>query len=247
MSFDRLAPHYRWMEALLAGSVLQRCRTRWLAEVPPPRRALLAGEGPGRMLDACARVWPGCEFTVLDSSRGMIEQARRRWRQGSDGPAVNFIAADGREWSGPRGTFDVVVTNFFLDCFAPEDLRRVVHNLAAVAAPGAIWLVSDFTVPTAGWRRWRARSVLALAYGFFHVATDISARRVTPPDDHLRAMGFVLRRRDEFNFGLIHADLWQRLDSLPTHERATGESRQRNSHRNPRVAMAEERLSAESV
>ena len=27
MSFDRLAPHYTWMEAVLAGPRLQRCRT----------------------------------------------------------------------------------------------------------------------------------------------------------------------------------------------------------------------------
>ncbi len=247
MSFDRLAPHYRWMETLLAGSILQRCRTRWLADAPSPRRALLAGEGPGRMLDACAQVWPGCEFTVLDVSRGMLNQARRRWRQGSDGPVVNFIAADAREWAGPRGKFDVVVTNFFLDCFAPDDLKRVIENLSAVAAPGATWLVSDFKVPPAGWRHWRARFVLALAYGFFRIATDISARRITPPDEYLRAAGFVLRRRTGFNFGLLHADLWQRLDFSPTHERSAGGTHQRNSHRNLKVAMADERFSTESV
>ena len=76
MSFNRLAPHYRWMEAVLAGGVLQQCRTRWLAEVRTPRRALLAGEGPGRMLEACVQAWPECEFTALDSSNGMIERAR---------------------------------------------------------------------------------------------------------------------------------------------------------------------------
>lgn len=247
MSFDRLAPHYRWLEALLAGSVLQRCRTRWLAEVPPPRHALLAGEGPGRMLDACAQVWPDCEFTVLDSSVEMIKHARRRSTHVSKGVAVNFIAADAREWSGPRGKFDVVVTNFFLDCFVADDLERVVANLNAVATPDATWLVSDFQLPPAGWRRWRAKFVLSLAYGFFRVATDISARRITPPDDVLRAAGFVLRRRESFNFGLLHADLWRRPDSFAPHERAAGGTQQQNSHRNPMVAMAGDRFSAESV
>lgn len=37
MSFDRIAPHYRWLEAILAGNVLQRARTAWLAATPPPR------------------------------------------------------------------------------------------------------------------------------------------------------------------------------------------------------------------
>lgn len=210
MSFDRLAPHYRWMETLLAGRVLQRCRTHWLGEVPSPRHALLAGEGPGRMLDACAAAWPDCEFTVLDSSYGMLDQARQRSARVSKSVPVNFIAADAREWSGPLGRFDVVVTNFFLDCFAPGDLNRVVGNLSAVAAPNATWLVSDFRLPAPGWRRWRAKFVLSLAYGFFRVATDISARRITPPDEVLRAAGFVLQRRESFNFGLLYADSWQR-------------------------------------
>src|SRR5439155_22241467 len=34
MSFDTLAPHYRWMEFILAGKKLQRCRTAFLDEIP---------------------------------------------------------------------------------------------------------------------------------------------------------------------------------------------------------------------
>jgi hypothetical protein len=42
--FDRLAPHYGWMESLLAGRKLQRCRAAFLHAIPPPRRALVAPE-----------------------------------------------------------------------------------------------------------------------------------------------------------------------------------------------------------
>ena len=50
MSFDRLAPHYRWMERILAGEKLQRCRTAHLDSVNTAERVLLAGEGNGRFL-----------------------------------------------------------------------------------------------------------------------------------------------------------------------------------------------------
>ena len=33
MKFDRLAPHYDWMETWLAGERLQRTRTAWLDEL----------------------------------------------------------------------------------------------------------------------------------------------------------------------------------------------------------------------
>lgn len=210
MSFDRLAPHYRWMEAVLAGNVLQRCRTRWLSEVRTARRALLVGEGHGRMLEVCAEALPNCGFTVLDSSAGMMEQAKQRWRRRGRGHAATFVTCDLRDWPVEEAAFDLVVTNFFLDCFAPNELKTVIVKLGSAAAPSASWLLSDFTIPEAGWRRLRAWMVLALAYGFFRVATGISARRVTPPDEHLGATGFSLCRREEFNHGLLRADLWRR-------------------------------------
>ena len=55
MSFDLLAPHYRWMEWVLAGEKLQRCRTAWLEVLPAPARVLILGEGNGRFLEALMR------------------------------------------------------------------------------------------------------------------------------------------------------------------------------------------------
>lgn len=212
MSFDRLARHYRWMEAVLAGGLLQRCRVRWFSEVRDASRVLLAGEGNGRMLEACASAFPSCSFTVLDQSARMLAQGRRRWERLGGKQAILFQQADLRDWRIDQPDFDLVVTNFFLDCFSPEELTRVIANLSAAASPEARWLVADFTVPPGGWRRARARVVLALAYRFFRLATGISARRITSPDEALREAGFVLRRREHFNHDLLHADLWIRGD-----------------------------------
>jgi len=238
MSFDLLAPHYRWMEALLAGELLQHCRTRWMSEIAPPRRALLVGEGPGRMLEACVKTWPGCAFTVIDSSSRMIEQARKRWRQQNDKAAVEFIEADLRTWPAPTGAYDLVVTNFFLDCFAPVELEWVINKLGAASAPSSAWLVSDFQVPRDGWRRIRAQIVLALAYGFFRMATDITAHRISSPDDGLQSAGFALQRREYFNFGLLHADLWRRVAPIKNRDSAASIRQARHSHRDANATMA---------
>ncbi len=50
--FDWLAPHYRWMEWLLAGTKLQRCRAAFLPAIPAPRRALVIGQGHGPFVTA---------------------------------------------------------------------------------------------------------------------------------------------------------------------------------------------------
>jgi len=210
MSFDLLAPHYRWMEAVLAGGLLQRCRVRWLPKVRGARRALLVGEGNGRMLAACAPVLPECQFTVLDESEGMLAQGRRCWQRIGGKQAIVFQRADLRDWRHDEAGFDLVVTNFFLDCFSPEELARVITNISSAASRQALWLVADFSVPPVGWRRIRAQAVLALAYGFFRLATGISASCINAPDETLRVEGFCLRQREWFNQGLLHADLWAR-------------------------------------
>jgi ubiquinone/menaquinone biosynthesis C-methylase UbiE len=210
MSFDRLAPHYRWMEAMLAGGLLQRCRTRWLGEVRESRRALLVGEGNGRMLEACAAALPECRFTVLDQSEGMLAQAQWRWRKVKGKQNVAFECADLRDWRTDAANFDLVITNFFLDCFTAEELSRVMANINAATAAQARWLMADFCEPQSGWRRVRAQAVLALAYGFFRATTGISAGRISSPEAGLRAAGFEICRRELFNCGLLHADLWAR-------------------------------------
>src|SRR5687768_4095337 len=78
MSFDRLAPHYRWLEWILAGPKLQRCRTAFLPVITPPRHALLIGEGNGRFLVELLRAHPCVRVLCVDASARMLECARAR-------------------------------------------------------------------------------------------------------------------------------------------------------------------------
>jgi ubiquinone/menaquinone biosynthesis C-methylase UbiE len=210
MSFDLLAPHYRWMEAVLAGGLLQRCRVRWLSEVRDARHALLLGEGNGRMLEVCAAALPDCEFSLVDQSEGMLVQARRRWKHLGGTQKITFHHADLRQWRDENAEYDLVVTNFFLDCFSPDELDTVITNISVTASSKARWLVADFSIPNSGWRRARAHAVLGMAYWFFRLTANISATHFTPPDEAIHASGFTLQKRERFNKGLLHADLWVR-------------------------------------
>lgn len=212
MSFDTLAPYYRSMEFVMAGGVLQRCRTSYLTETINSRRALLLGEGPGRFLVELLRANPRVQVTCVERSPRMIEEARRRLGE-SELDRVKFVPADALTWQPPHNTFDLVVTNFFLDCFRPEEIESLVTKIGVSATKDARWLLADFCEPETGWRKWRAKAVLALMYAFFRLATGLSASRLTPPDGFLRTGGFQLSARRLANFGLAHADLWQRSAS----------------------------------
>ena len=207
MNFDLLAPHYDWLEGLTAGGRLQQARTVWLDELDGRRRILSAGEGHGRFVEACATQFPDAEIACIEASSRMLEQAKRRlWDAGAN---VHWHCDDVCDWK-PEGKYDAVVTCFFLDCFPPETLAEVVAKLAACATEDALWLVVDFAIPPQGLARWRARAVHALMYAFFRRVVALPARRLTPPDDLLRAHGFALAGRREIDWGLIRADLWRR-------------------------------------
>lgn len=207
MSFDRLAPHYRWMEGLLAGGKLQRCRIAFLKELPPVCHALLLGEGNGRFLSEFVQAQPTAKVTCVDASGLMLNEARRRAR----GPhAIEFVCSDVLAWRSPERQFDLVVSNFFLDCFRAEQIEHIVNRVSQAAQEQACWLIADFREPPRGWRKWRARLILRSMYWFFRWATSLPADRLSAPDRFLAQNGFCLQARRSFEWGLLGSDLWAR-------------------------------------
>jgi ubiquinone/menaquinone biosynthesis C-methylase UbiE len=214
MSFDRLAPHYTWMERALAGPRLQRCRTAWIDALAGCERILIVGVGHGHFLRACARQFPHAEIVSVDASAPMLAHAQRHARREQlDLTRLRFVHAALPDWQPPAAHFDAIVTNFFLDCFPPEELAVVIGTLARGLRPHARWLNADFAVPARGWARHRARAVHAMMYAFFRPLAGVRARRVTEPDGLLRAQGFTLARRRASEWGLLRADLWTRADA----------------------------------
>jgi len=205
MNFNRLAPHYDWLEAVTAGHRLQRARTQWLDTLAGCRRVLSIGEGHGRFAAACLKQLPHIELTCIEASSGMITVAQQRTRPWQD--RVRWECEDVLTWQ-PTQKFDAIVTCFFLDCFPPETLDAVIKHLADAAEENAIWLITDFAVPNSGLARSRAKLIHALMYAFFRVVTALPARRQTAPDGLLMQHGFKLTQRRGFEWGLLRSDVW---------------------------------------
>jgi SAM-dependent methyltransferase len=207
MNFERLAPHYDWLEAVTAGGRLQRARTHWLDQLAGRRRILSVGEGHGRFAAACLARFPEAELTCVEASPAMLALARRRNR-GLPG-RVHWECAEVLAWQ-PVQRYDAIVTCFFLDCFPPDTLAAVIGHLATAATADAVWLLSDFDVPLRGPARWRAQAVHALMYAFFRAVAALPARSLAPPDAELQRQGFELTGRRHFEWGLLRAEVWRR-------------------------------------
>ena len=211
MSFDAIAPHYRWMEPLLAGRKLQSCRIAHLHRLASPQSVLILGQGPGKFLAPFRQRFPHARVTCIDSSQRMLGIAQHNVVSG-DVPLekISFIHANALDYNYAPASYDLIVTHFFLDCFGPEELRHLISQLASAATPSANWLLSDFSIPQSGFPRLRALAIHRLMYAFFRVTANLSARSLNPPEEFLRSHAFNLQHRSCTNLGLLHSDLWSR-------------------------------------
>jgi SAM-dependent methyltransferase len=214
MSFDSIAPHYRWMEFLLAGDKLQRCRTAFLSRIENAQNVLILGEGNGRFLVECRKTLRSARITCIDASARMLQLAGARLaRAGLNPEGIAFVRADALAWAPPPRCFDLIVTHFFLDCFRGDQLERLVASLGAGAQADAAWLLADFQIPERGRGRLRAQIIHRMMYAFFRLTTRLPARRWTAPDPFLESHGFVLEKRLSSDWDLLRSDLWRRPET----------------------------------
>jgi SAM-dependent methyltransferase len=208
-TFDRLARIYRSLEFLAFGGDLERARFALLGRLSRCRSILVLGEGDGRCLQRLVRLAPQARIDCVELSAAMIAQASRRLAP-PDRARVRFHWADARRAPLPGGEYDGIATLFFLDCFTPAEVESLVGRATDAAAPGALWLFADFTLPQRGWQRLRARAWLALLYGFFRLTTGLSARRLPPSEAILTAAGWRNCETCQFQAGLLTASLYRR-------------------------------------
>lgn len=210
MNCDALAPSYEFLEHLSFGRYLERSRFAYLPELGTARRALLCGGGDGRFLARLLSANLRVEVDFVDLSPRMIELAALR----SDvlGPSfrqrVSFHATDIREFQPRSDRYDLIVTNFFLDCFLEQQLPGVVSFLAGCALPHMRWVVSDFRQADGAIGRLWTGALIRSLYAAFRLVTGLRVTRLPNYPAALASRGLLLRREQISLGGLLHSSLW---------------------------------------
>src|SRR3954469_18936999 len=116
MSFQKLAPHYNWLESVLAQGKLQKCRGTFISEFSNASNILLIGEGHGRFLSLLRRKNPVARIICLDQSSAMLEQAQKRLRaERLPLGNIQLVVQDLFHFE-TQERFEAIATHFFLDC-----------------------------------------------------------------------------------------------------------------------------------
>jgi SAM-dependent methyltransferase len=211
MNCDGIARYYERLERLSFGKSLEKTRFTFLGETHASHRAILCGGGDGRFLARLLCANPRVEVDFVDLSPKMVEVASRRIAPmgASFRDRVRFRTADVREFQPRPEGYDLIVTNFFLDCFSELELAKVVARLASSATPHALWILSDFREADGVLGRLWTGAVIRSLYAAFRMTTGL---RVTSLPDYSSALarrGYLLRREERALGGLLFSSLWE--------------------------------------
>jgi ubiquinone/menaquinone biosynthesis C-methylase UbiE len=214
-NFDLIARPYRWLEYLTLGRALERCRLHYLPNLLQQKQALILGDGDGRFLAQLLARNPQLHADAIDTSATMLRLLRQRCK--SIAPTrLQTHQTSALTFPVDAKSYDLVVTHFFLDCLTQPELEALVARITPTLAPGALWLTSDFRIPT-GPMRLPAKFVVRALYLAFRILTGL---RTTYLPDHITPLtraGLTRIAHQHRLAGLLFTELWQTNTNPTSH------------------------------
>ena len=206
--FDKLAPWYYFLETISFGNQLQQCRISQLAELNAVKNVLILGDGNGRFLESLLKSNCKTEIESLDISKNMIELANARITSFPNISKVIFIHSDVFDWDFPKCKYDLVVTNFFLDCFTYPELTNLIEKVSLSLKPDGKLIYGDFNIPNSFFKKTLATLLLFGMYVFFRMFTRISANSLHDPTFLLIENKLILKNEKYYLGSFLKSQLW---------------------------------------
>jgi len=188
------------LATLVFGKSMVASQRFFLKEIPPRANVLILGGGTGWILNEIAKTNVSCEIWYIDASAKMLEHARKN----AGVLRVHFVHGT-EDDIPPAITFNVLITNFYLDLFAEQKLDDVVRKVTFSLTRDACWIVTDFL----NRKRWQ-RLLLFVMYSFFNVVAHLDNRHL--PDWNVAIQRGGYRKIDSglFYLGFIESAIFKR-------------------------------------
>jgi SAM-dependent methyltransferase len=214
-NFDFVARPYRWLEYLTLGRALKHCRLHYLPSLLKRKRALILGDGDGRFLAELLAKNPHLHADAIDTSATMLQLLRQRCEALAPNASTRLNTHQANALTCPLDQpYDLIVTHFFLDCLTQPDLEILITRIVPTLSPGALWLISDFQIPS-GPMRLPAKIFVRTLYLAFRILTGL---RTTQLPDHvtpLQQAGLSRIAHRSRLAGLLVTELWQLKPATP--------------------------------
>ena len=216
--FDRLAPTYDPLNAVISGFQEPRWRRRLVAAtgLRTGQAALDVATGTGAVArDLARRVGPTGRVTGVDISAGMLSRARAAAASGrrrAAGAGIEYLTGDAMALPVEDAAFDAATIAFGMRNL--PDYERGFHEMARAVRPGGIVACLEIARPTSligrAGRIWFERVVPRIGQltgqGDAYRYLVASVRAYPPPDEIARIMtraGLVDVRWVPMTFGMV--------------------------------------------
>ncbi len=152
---------------------------------------------------------PGLTAEVIDSSRSMLDMLEGRIdRMGRTARQRIRLHHSDALSSNAIGSYDLLVSHFFLDCFFPEQIEQLLDRVLPHARRRAQWVVSEFSVPQRAPASYLSVCIVGLLYRAFGLLTGLAVRELPDYAASFRKRGLTLSREETFLGGLLRSQLW---------------------------------------
>jgi SAM-dependent methyltransferase len=208
-NFNPIARPYRWLEYLILGRSLERCRTHYLPQLLDCRRALVLGDGDGRFLAQLLMQNPRLRADAVDTSATMLQLLRQRCEAAAPNAAARLHTHNANALTFPlEDSYDLIITHFFLDCFTQPELESLITRITPKLTPGALWLISDFRIPT-GAMRLPAKLLVRSLYLAFRLLTGLHTTHLPDYTTPLTEAGLTRIAQHHSLASILTTELWR--------------------------------------
>lgn len=198
--FDKLAAVYDDLASFVYGKSIKNSQRHFLHHIPTKAKVLILGGGTGWLLKEIMLLRPACEIWYIEASEKMIALSKSKIVKEN----IHFI--HGTENDIPPISFDIVITNFYLDLFAQQSIDKVIGKIKSSLETKSSWLVTDFLDQGKLWQK----IMLRMMYSFFHYVSQIESKSLQDWNSALQENGMTKKEAKSFYNGFIESCVYNK-------------------------------------
>ena len=199
--FNKVANVYDGLVKLVFGNKLAIAQKTWLPEIQEGSRVLVMGGGTGKILEWLFETHNELNVVYVEAAEKMLEQTQKR-----QFPKAQVELILGTESNIPSGSYDYIITNFFLDVFKPQKLERICQQLHSILKEGGHLICTDFRETG----KFRHQLIIALMHWFFRAVSGLESSKLQDLQAQLVNTGYRLQDEKRYSGGLVFSGLYQK-------------------------------------
>ena len=206
-NYNKAAWFYEEASNLYSTGRIRKAKAAQIPMMQPGQKVLYLGVGTGE--DAVLAAKRGAEVTCVDLSSSMIKRVERKLADAAvSAECIIGDATKHQRWD----YYDVVATNFFLNCFREPMMRVMLEHATKLIRPGGKLMIADVALAQGNLLS-RAFNVAYLKMGMlsFWALGLVPLHRNYDYESYFQDLGITKSKQDFFRFAKVGPVLFQNI------------------------------------